>query len=56
MNFKMNSKTQNILGVVMAVGAGIMAVINTLGEQRRDQDIENLKQDIAELKENKGDS
>lgn len=56
MDFKLDPKIQKVLGVTMAVGAGLMAVINTLTEQKKDQEFEDMKRDIAELKENKGDS
>lgn len=48
---KFNNETvKKISGVAFAIGAGIFAVINTLSEQKRDQEFEDLKKTVEELK------
>lgn len=47
---KFNNETiKKISGVAFAIGAGVFAVLNSLSEQKRDQEFEDLKKKVEEL-------
>lgn len=48
MNFK-NKKLGNLTGVVVAVGAAVIAFVNTMIENRKEQEFEDLKDRVSAL-------
>lgn len=44
-----NPGVKKALGVVMAVGAGVAAIINTFAEQEKAREFEELKKTVSEL-------
>lgn len=47
-----NDGVKKVLGIVMAVGTGVLAVINTLSDQKKAQEFEDMKKAISELQNN----
>jgi hypothetical protein len=47
-----NEGVQKVLGVVIAVGTGVLAVINALGDQKKAREFEDMKKAISELQNN----
>lgn len=47
--FKSGLKNVDWIGVLMAVGTGVFAVVNSLGEQKKDKEFEELKKAVANL-------
>jgi hypothetical protein len=48
---KFNNETlKKVSGIAFAIGAGVFAVINSLSEQKRDEEFEDLKKTVEELK------
>lgn len=41
--------TKDIVGLLMAVGAGVMAFSGSLTDRKRDQEFEQMKKDILAL-------
>jgi hypothetical protein len=44
-----NDGVKKVLGIVMAVGTGVLAVINTLADQKKAQEFEDMKKTLSEL-------
>ena len=50
MNIKVNNeKLANVLSIASVVAAGLVAVVNAIGEQKQAKEFEALKAAVAEL-------
>ena len=44
-----NPRTKKIMGIVSVIIAGLLAVDEAIAEQKRDEEIEDMKKSISEL-------
>ena len=49
-NIIKNPKTKKVVGIVSVIIAGLLAVDEAISEQKRDEEIEDMKKTISELK------
>ena len=47
---------KKVVTVVTAVGCGVMAVVNSLSDQKREQEFRDMKKIVSELQSKNGES